>query len=135
MRAGSIIAALAVASAAHAHATFQNLWVDDVDQGTKCVRAPANNSPITDLTSNTLACNTNGEVAAASTCPVAAGTKVAVEMHQQPGDRNCATEAIGGNHDGPTIIYMAKVDNAATAVGSEANWFKVAETGRVYHSL
>jgi 2-hydroxychromene-2-carboxylate isomerase len=52
MRAGSIIAALAVASAAHAHATFQNLWVDDVDQGTKCVRAPANNSPITDLTSN-----------------------------------------------------------------------------------
>ncbi|KAF8713222.1 Glycoside Hydrolase Family 61, partial [Rhizoctonia solani] len=131
MRAGAIIAALAAASAAHAHATFQNLWVDGVDEGTKCVRAPANNSPITDLTSNTLACNTNGEVAAAATCPVEAGTKVAVEMHQQPNDRNCATEAIGGNHDGPTIIYMAKVDNAATAVGSEASWFKVAETGLV----
>ncbi|CAE6356440.1 unnamed protein product [Rhizoctonia solani] len=131
MRAGTIIAALAAASAAHAHATFQNLWVDGVDEGTKCVRAPANNSPITDLTSNTLACNTNGEVAAAATCPVEAGTKVAVEMHQQPNDRNCATEAIGGNHDGPTIIYMAKVDNAATAVGSEASWFKVAETGLV----
>ncbi|CAE6431272.1 unnamed protein product [Rhizoctonia solani] len=131
MRAGAIISALAVASTAHAHATFQYLWVDGVDQGNTCVRAPANNSPITDLTSTTLACNTNGEVAAAATCPIAAGSKVAVEMHQQPGDRNCETEAIGGNHDGPTIIYMAKVDNAATAVGSEANWFKVAETGLV----
>ncbi|CAE6452898.1 unnamed protein product [Rhizoctonia solani] len=131
MRTGAILAALAAASTAHAHATFQYLWVDGVDQGNTCVRAPANNSPITDLTSKTLACNANGEVAAAKTCSIAAGTKVAVEMHQQPGDRNCATEAIGGNHDGPTIIYMAKVDNAATAVGSEANWFKVAETGLV----
>ncbi|KAJ1303545.1 hypothetical protein OPQ81_011729 [Rhizoctonia solani] len=131
MRASAILAALAAASTAHAHATFQYLWVDGVDQGNKCVRAPANNSPITDLTSKTLACNNNGEVAAAATCTIAAGTKVAVEMHQQPGDRNCETEAIGGNHDGPTIIYMAKVDNAATAVGSDANWFKVGETGLV----
>ncbi|CAE6479335.1 unnamed protein product [Rhizoctonia solani] len=131
MRTGAILAALAAASTAHAHATFQYLWVDGVDQGNTCVRAPSNNSPISDLTSKTLACNTNGEVAAAKTCSIAAGTKVAVEMHQQPGDRNCATDAIGGNHDGPTIIYMAKVDNAATAVGSEADWFKVAETGLV----
>ncbi|KAF8755045.1 Glycoside Hydrolase Family 61 [Rhizoctonia solani] len=109
MRTGTVLAALAAAaSTAHAHATFQYLWVNGVDQGNKYVRPPANNSPITDLSS-----------------------KVAVEMHQQPGDRSCATEAIGGNHDGPTIIYMAKVDNAATAVGSDANWFKVAQTGLV----
>ncbi|CAE6351689.1 unnamed protein product [Rhizoctonia solani] len=116
MRTGAILATFAAAAAtAHAHATFQYLWVNGVDQGNKC----------------TLACNNNGEVAAAATCSVAAGTKVTVEMHQQPGDRSCATEAIGGNHDGPTIIYMAKVDNAATAVGSDANWFKVAQTGLV----
>ncbi|CUA68403.1 putative endo-beta-1,4-glucanase D [Rhizoctonia solani] len=131
MRTGAILAALAAASTAHAHATFQYIWVDGVDKGNTYVRTPANNSPITDLTSNTLACNNNGDVAAAATLTVAAGAKVAVEMHQQPGDRNCATEAIGGNHDGPTIIYMAKVDNAATAVGSSANWFKVAQTGLV----
>ncbi|KAF8755073.1 Glycoside Hydrolase Family 61 [Rhizoctonia solani] len=75
MRAGTIIAALAAASAAHAHATFQNLWVDGVDEGTKCVRTPANNSPITD-------------------------------SHVQRRQRS-------------------------TAVGSEASWFKVAETGLV----
>ncbi|CAE7155139.1 unnamed protein product [Rhizoctonia solani] len=130
MRTGTIIAALAVASTAHAHATFQQLWVDGADQGSKCVRTPANNSPITDVTSNTLACNVNGEVAASATCTVPAGGKVAVEMHQH-NDRECSKEAIGGNHDGPTIVYMAKVENAATAVGSEANWFKVAETGLV----
>ncbi|CAE6503946.1 unnamed protein product [Rhizoctonia solani] len=130
MRTGNILAALAAAYTAHAHATFQYLWVDGVDEGGKCVRTPAGNSPIADPTSNTLACNANGEVSAASICPIAAGSKVAVEMHQH-NNRDCTEEAIGGNHDGPTIIYMAKVENAASAVGSEANWFKVAEAGLV----
>ena len=43
-----------------------------------------------------------------------AGDQVTVEMHQQPGDRTCANEAIGGAHYGPVIIYMAKVADAAT---------------------
>ena len=68
-------------------------------------------------------------------------------MHQQPGDRSCATDAIGGDHWGPinvslvsepnlhcTLIkggqvYLAKVDDALTAVGSSAGWFKVSEMG------
>ena len=50
-------------------------------------------------------------------------------MHQQPNDRSCATEAIGGDHWGPVLVYMAQVDNALTAVGYEQNWFKVAEIG------
>ncbi|KAG9092409.1 hypothetical protein FRC06_000114 [Ceratobasidium sp. 370] len=131
MRAAAVIAALAAASSVQAHATFQYLWVNGVDQGNKCVRPPASNSPVSNLSSADLACNVNGNNPAAATCTVAAGTKVAVEMHQQPGDRTCTTEAIGGNHDGPTIIYMAKVDSAASAVGSSANWFKVAQTGLV----
>jgi len=119
------------ASTAHAHATFQYFWINGVDQGNTNVRPPASNSPVTSVTSTDIACNVNGNIAAAATDPVAAGTAVSVEMHQQPGDRTCTTEAIGGNHDGPTIIYMAKVDDAATAVGSDANWFKVAQTGLV----
>lgn len=50
-------------------------------------------------------------------------------MHQQPNDRSCADEAIGGDHWGPINIYMAKVDDALTAVGSEQNWFKISEMG------
>lgn len=48
-------------------------------------------------------------------------------MHQQPGQRDCATEALGGNHYGPVYVYMAKVDDAATADGASASFFKVAE--------
>ncbi|KII87765.1 glycoside hydrolase family 61 protein [Plicaturopsis crispa FD-325 SS-3] len=50
-------------------------------------------------------------------------------MHQQPGDRSCANEAIGGDHYGPINVYLAPVDDATTAVGSSASWFKVSEIG------
>lgn len=60
-----------------------------------------------------------------------AGDAITVEMHQQPNDRNCANEAIGGAHYGPVIVYMAKVSDATTAVGSSQSWFKVAEAGLV----
>lgn len=48
-------------------------------------------------------------------------------MHAQPGDRKCSQPAIGGNHYGPVLIYMAKVSDAKTA--SSASFFKVAEDG------
>ena len=58
-----------------------------------------------------------------------AGDTVTVEMHQQPDDRSCATEAIGGDHWGPVQVYMAKVDDAASDPGYDAGWFKVSEMG------
>ena len=62
-------------------------------------------------------------------CALTAGDEVTVEMHQQPGDRSCANEAIGGDHYGPVQVYMAKVADATSAVGASAAWFKVAEMG------
>ncbi|KAJ7594891.1 glycosyl hydrolase family 61-domain-containing protein [Mycena floridula] len=121
---------LAVAITAHAHATFQDFWVGSTDMVSTCVRLPLNNNPITSVSGPDIACNTNPQ-ASPGLCTVAAGSQVSVEMHQQPGDRTCTTEAIGGNHDGPTIIYMAKVDNALTASGTSAKWFKVAQVGLV----
>lgn len=47
-----------------------------------------------------------------------------VEMHQQPGDRSCSNEAIGGAHYGPVMVYLSKVADASTADGS-AGWFKI----------
>ena len=49
-------------------------------------------------------------------------------MHQQPNDRSCSNEGIGGNHFGPVMVYMSKVDDAASADGSTP-WFKVFESG------
>ena len=45
------IFASVVASVA-AHATFQELWINGVDQGSWCVRLPQSNSPVTDVTSD-----------------------------------------------------------------------------------
>lgn len=111
-----------------AHATFQQMWVNGVDQGNYCARTPANNNPVSSVTSNDIACNA-GASSAAGLCSVNPGDKVTVEMHQQPGQRSCSNESIGGAHYGPVIIYMAKVSDAKSAAGSSAAWFKVAEMG------
>ena len=41
----------ALASRVASHATFQDLWVNGVDQGAFCVRLPLSNNPVTDVTS------------------------------------------------------------------------------------
>ncbi|KAI1764583.1 lytic polysaccharide monooxygenase [Hypoxylon sp. FL1150] len=106
------------------HATFQDLWVNGVDMGATCARLPPSNSPITDVTSSDIACNANTK-GVTSKCAAAAGTTVTVEIHQQPGDRTCATEAIGGAHYGPVQVYMASVADASTASGPTSSWFKI----------
>ncbi|KAI1656742.1 glycoside hydrolase family 61 protein [Daldinia decipiens] len=127
----SAVAALALstlAATAAGHATFQELWVAGKDEQSTCARLPANNNPVTSVTSNDIRCNVGGTKAAAAKCTVAAGDTVTVEMHQQPGDRDCSREALGGNHFGPVIAYLSKVSDAASADGS-SSWFKIFEVG------
>ncbi|KAF9462551.1 glycoside hydrolase family 61 protein [Collybia nuda] len=126
----SLAAAVSFAVSVSAHATFQQLWVNGVDNGSACARKPASNSPVTSVSSADLACNA-GAAASTGICNVNPGDSVTVEMHQQPGDRACRNEAIGGNHYGPVLVYMAAVSDAKTAVGSSANWFKVSQLGLV----
>ncbi|KAK7518579.1 glycoside hydrolase family 61 protein [Phyllosticta citriasiana] len=121
----TLFACLATASLVSAHATWQDLWINSKDQAETCVRLPVSNSPVQDVTSNDMRCNA-GTSAVESTCSVTAGDTLTVEMHQQDGDRSCSTDAIGGNHYGPVLIYMSKVDDATTADGS-GDWFKVAQ--------
>lgn len=137
----AILAGLA-AHRASAHATFQILYVDGVNyisllslwtgwsprltplNGAQCARLPASNSPVTNVLSSDIACNA-GSSSAAAKCPVKAGSTVTVEIHQQPNTKDCASEAIGGAHYGPVQVYLAKVSDATTAVGSSAGWFKI----------
>ncbi|CAJ2507097.1 Uu.00g082830.m01.CDS01 [Anthostomella pinea] len=122
----TLYAALAALGASHvaAHATFQDLWISGVDFGASCARLPLSNSPVTVVTSKDIACNA-GTSAVSNKCSVAAGTTVTVEIHQQPGDRTCSNEAIGGSHYGPVQVYMSSVSDASTADGSAGSWFKV----------
>lgn len=89
--------------------------------------AQSSNSPVTDVASNDLRCNA-GSAAASGICDVSAGDTIAVEMHEQPGDRNCDNPAIGGNHFGPVMVYLSSVADAAAADGSDP-FFKIAEFG------
>ena len=123
----AIVAALS-ASRVAAHATFQDLWINGVDQGETCVRMPQSNSPLTDVSANSIRCNVN-RGAVAGRCAVKAGDTVSVEMHQQTGDRSCTLStlqppAIGGAHWGPVHAYLSKVSDARTADGSTP-FFKI----------
>jgi cellulase len=84
------------------------------------------NFKLTDVTSSAIRCN--GRLGITSKCSVVAGQTVTVEMHQQPGDRSCINQAIGGNHYGPVTVYLSKVTDASTADGS-AGWFKIFQDG------
>jgi lytic cellulose monooxygenase (C1-hydroxylating) len=64
-----------------AHATFQQLWVDGVDFGGQCARKPGSNSPVTNVGSTDMRCN-SGAARASAKCPVKAGGSVTIEMHQ-----------------------------------------------------
>lgn len=119
------LAALALgAREVSAHATFQDLWINGVDQGQSCARLPPSNSPVTNVNSNDIRCNANGARGVTGRCAVKVGDSISLEMHQQSGDRSCSNEAIGGAHYGPVHVYMSKVSDARTADGS-AGWFKV----------
>ncbi|AEO55652.1 glycoside hydrolase family 61 protein [Thermothelomyces thermophilus ATCC 42464] len=124
----ALFAAGLLAQHAAAHSIFQQASSGSTDFDTLCTRMPPNNSPVTSVTSGDMTCNVGGTKGVSGFCEVNAGDEFTVEMHAQPGDRSCANEAIGGNHFGPVLIYMSKVDDASTADGS-GDWFKVDEFG------
>lgn len=131
-----------LAAYATAHATFQEMWVNDVDHGNYCVRLPASNSPVTSVTSDVgfttvlhISCwlsldslisgprlqrrcilvgqslfrqplvyfDATIQYPLLMNAP-SAGDSITVEMHQQPNDRSCANQAIGGDHYGPINV-------------------------------
>lgn len=66
-----IISLMALVASATAHSTFQQLWVNDVDQEGTCVRTPPSNSPVTSVTSSDITCNVGGTTGVAGICSVA----------------------------------------------------------------
>ncbi|KAF3939309.1 Endoglucanase-4 [Dactylella cylindrospora] len=134
MKKAAIVAASLVSSAS-AHAIFQKLAINGVDQGTSCIRlpqGPSANFPVTLVSSNDIRCNVGGSVGVSGVCSVPAGGTITVEMHPtySAADQSCSVEAIGGAHHGPVQVYMQKVTDATTADGS-GSWFKVYAEGLI----
>lgn len=129
----SILSLGAFAASVSAHAFFHTGYVNDVSQGHLFgVRAPASNSPIQDVTSSALTCNSPlNQPVSTDVIEVAAGDTFGMQWNHNlagptAGD---ADDPIASSHKGPVMVYMAKVDDAATNDGSGLSWFKVAEEG------
>jgi lytic cellulose monooxygenase (C1-hydroxylating) len=136
---------LAAVASVSAHSTWQQLWVGSTDKADSCARTVKDNNPIDGVNSADMFCG-RGPKSQSGVCEVAgkprrptfiypkrdanttlAGESLTVEMHAQPGERSCSQPAIGGNHYGPVMVYMAKVADAKTA--TSGSFFKVAEDG------
>jgi len=124
---------LALAASASGHSIFQKVSVNGADQGQlKGVRAPSSDSPIQNVNDGSFACNKGLQYKDNTIINVPAGAKVGAWWGHVIGGAQSANDAdnpIARSHKGPIMVYLAKVDNAASAGTTGLKWFKVAENG------
>ncbi|KAN0102649.1 glycoside hydrolase family 61 protein [Hyaloscypha variabilis] len=120
----------AVLSVVSCHTIFVQLTAEGTTNGIGVgIRDPNYDGPITDVTSNPIACNGGPNPTTASNVIInvkAGGTVTAVWRHTQtsgPGD------VVDPSHKGPVMAYMKKVTNALTDPGYGSGWFKISEAG------
>ncbi|KAK4165591.1 glycoside hydrolase [Cladorrhinum sp. PSN259] len=126
----AFIAFVAVASG---HTIFQKVSVNGQDQGQlKGVRAPSSDYPLMNVNDANFACNTGIQFKDNTIITIPAGARVGAWWGHVIGGAQSANDAdnpIARSHKGPIMVYLAKVDNAATAGTTGHRWFKVAESG------
>ncbi|KAB8298619.1 hypothetical protein EYC80_000798 [Monilinia laxa] len=97
------------------------------------IRTPTYDGPITDVTTEYVACNggPNPTTPSSNIINVVAGSSVqAIWRHtltSTPSDD--ATYVLDPSHLGPVMAYMKKVTDATTDVGYGTGWFKISEQG------
>ncbi|KAG7293791.1 hypothetical protein NEMBOFW57_003848 [Staphylotrichum longicolle] len=121
---------LAAASAASAHTIFVQLNAGGTTYPVSYgIRTPTYDGPITDVTSNDLACNggPNPTTPSSDVITVTAGTTVkAIWRHTLTSGSNDVMDA---SHKGPTLAYLKKVSSATSDSGIGGGWFKIQEDG------
>ncbi|APA15869.1 hypothetical protein SS1G_09251 [Sclerotinia sclerotiorum 1980 UF-70] len=97
------------------------------------IRDPTYDGPITDVTTQYVACNggPNPTTPSSNIINVVAGSTVkAIWRHTLTSTpSNDATYVLDPSHLGPVMAYMKKVDDATTDVGYGPGWFKISEQG------
>jgi lytic cellulose monooxygenase (C1-hydroxylating) len=115
------------------HTIFQKVSVNGQDQGQlKGVRAPSSDYPLMNVNDGNFACNTGIKFKDSNIINIPAGARVGAWWGHVIGGAQSANDAdhpIARSHKGPIMVYLAKVDNAATAGTTGLRWFKVAESG------
>ncbi|KUJ18963.1 uncharacterized protein LY89DRAFT_582205 [Mollisia scopiformis] len=134
MRNQALLCLAALFSAASAHTIFVQLesagTTYPINYG---IRDPTYDGPITDVTTNDVACNggPNPTTASPYVINVNAGDTVqATWRHTLTSTAaNDAVYVIDPSHKGPVMAYMKKVTNATSDVGYGDGWFKISEAG------
>ncbi|KAJ2926562.1 hypothetical protein H1R20_g10531, partial [Candolleomyces eurysporus] len=129
----SALLPLAFAAVAYGHTIFQKVSVNGADQGQlKGVRAPSSDYPIENVNDADFACNKNIQFKDNNIINIPAGARVGAwwgHVIGGPQSANDPDHPIAKSHKGPTMVYLAKVDNAANANARGLRWFKIAEDG------
>ncbi|KAI0860928.1 glycosyl hydrolase family 61-domain-containing protein [Xylaria cubensis] len=125
-----VASAAAAISIASAHTIFVQLESGGVTNPVSYgIRTPSYDGPITDVSSNDLACNggPNPTTPSDKIIDVKAGSTVnAIWRHTLTSGTDDVMDA---SHLGPTMAYLKKVGQATTDVGYGGGWFKIQEDG------
>ncbi|KAL3422063.1 glycoside hydrolase family 61 protein [Phlyctema vagabunda] len=107
--------------AASAHQNFHQFWVNGVSPGYQtCIRMPPSNNPVTNVASNDITCNVNGNnvPSGVAVCAAKAGDKIKVQWDSS-------------THPGPiTHMLYGPISDAAQATGI-GKWTKINELSYV----
>ncbi|KAB5539423.1 glycosyl hydrolase family 61-domain-containing protein [Coniochaeta sp. 2T2.1] len=118
------LAALSLASSAHAHYIFYKFAATSIKfQTYEHIRYNTNyNSPVTDLASKDLRCNVGGASGSnTTTLPVKAG------------DPFTFTSDTAVYHQGPVSLYMSKAPGKAADYDGSGGWFKIYDWGPTFN--
>ncbi|QDS68914.1 hypothetical protein FKW77_008123 [Venturia effusa] len=122
-------------TAVSAHTIFQKLYINGESPGQLVgIRAPSFNGPVLNVTSDEVICNGGPNPLVKISREIintTAGDEVTAEWHHTldggiPGD---AAEPVDPTHVGPTMAYLAKVDDARTENVTGLEWFKIFQDG------
>ncbi|KAI0697879.1 glycoside hydrolase family 61 protein G [Cytidiella melzeri] len=129
----SLLAVVILASSATANTVFSSFKVNGVEQGHGvAVRVPASNAPVTDLTSNSLICNTGFETPVSQTVvTVPAGSQFTAEFHHTSAGYvgPDPSDPLDPTDKGPILAYMAAIPSATQTNVTGLKWFKIWQDG------
>ncbi|XXH01300.1 hypothetical protein Hte_007656 [Hypoxylon texense] len=130
MKYSSLAVGIAGAGLATAHTIFLQLETDGTTTPVSYgIRTPSYDGPITDVTTNDVACNggPNPTTPSDKIINVKAGSTVnAIWRHTLTSGPEDVMDA---SHLGPTLAYLKKVDDATTDKGYGSGWFKIQHDG------
>lgn len=130
MRISRSLTAAAALSAVSAHTIMTQLIANGKTNGVGVgIRVPSYDGPITDVTSQYMACNggPNPTTPSSTVIDVTAGSTVQVYWRHTLD--STSSDVIDASHKGPVMAYMKKVSDATSDSGIGGGWFKVSADG------